>query len=112
MDETIAEARKNGVKPTWGRLCEIARVSLPTSHRASPHVKEEWKRKLEDPGKPPASVTAKAKKVGPHSSENIPQLRQHIAIMASHIQALSLLVRKLEAELAERDRRLESLEVA
>jgi hypothetical protein len=98
---TLLEAARSDaqIDLSFDNLAKTAGVSRATAYR-DPELRKEWNKRvakhLLDQGRPSKTLTAAQR--AERRDASVQSLRATIAIMANHIQALSLTVMRLEAE--------------
>ncbi len=100
METLLDAARKDPEADlSFAKLAEIAGVSRATAYRDA-DLRKEWQKRvarhLLDQGRPSNSLTAAQRAA--RRDATVRGLKETIAVMANHIQALSLTVMRLEAE--------------
>lgn len=94
--------------PTWLQVVKLSGVSRATSHRET-ELKEIWKDAIAERMDSRQFNDKKAEKPDNAASaheQNLKQLRHNQHVMANHIQALSLLVRKLNEQVDDQARHI------
>ncbi len=100
METLLDAARKDPEADlSFAKLAEIAGVSRATAYRDA-DLRKEWQKRVArhplDQGRPSNSLTAAQRAA--RRDATVRGLKETIAVMANHIQALSLTVMRLEAE--------------